>query len=114
MKTKRTRLKEPRAVGTIGFRLDEARHQSLVRRAAELGVSCHELARYHVVQLLSEAEDRAVLRADVIALQTEVAELRVDLAFAVEALLVSAGKVAPDEARAWVKENLKCSASPTP
>ena len=107
-------LNGQRANGPIGFRLAKAQRQALLRRAAELGVSHHELARHYVLEALGEAEDRVLLREDLAVLQNEVNTLRADLALAVEALLVSAGKVPRAEARAWVQQNLPCSPCPTP
>ena len=100
--------------GPIGFRLDEASRRILAQRAAQLGVSPHALARHYVLEQLGEAEDREMLREEVTALRSELTALRADLALAVEALLVSAGKVPPAEAQTWVSQNLPCSPSPAP
>ena len=102
----------PDQAGSIAFRLDGGSRRVLMQRASELAVSPHVLARHYVLELLGEAEERAALREAVLELQTQVNQLRADLALAVEALLVSAGQVPPSEARQWVEQNLPCSPSP--
>ena len=102
------------ASGPIAFRLEEDLREVLVSRAEELGVSPHLLARHYVTEQLYEAEDRSAARESLTTLQTDLRELRADLALAVEALLVSAGKVPPAEAQTWVSQNLPCSPSPAP
>lgn len=46
------------------------------------------------------------LRAEVTALREELGDLRLDLAAAVTALLVGAGRVGKEDAQVWVKQNL--------
>ena len=106
LQTKRRR-RQAKPAGPIGFRLDEACGRALAQRAAQLGVSPHALARHYVHELLQEPEERALLREAVTALHSELGALRADLVLAVEALLVSAGRVPPTEARAWVEENFR-------
>ena len=99
------------ASGPIAFRLEEDLREVLVSRAEELGVSPHLLARHYVTEQLYEAEDRSAARESLTTLQTDLRELRADLALAVEALLVSAGKVPAAEARKWVEESFHPAAS---
>ncbi len=91
---------------TIGFRLDPDSSRVLAERAARLGVSPHDLARHYVVELLHEREERAALRAAFEQLHQNLQQFRSDFAFAVEAVLTSAGQVPEDEARTWVKKSL--------
>ena len=107
-----SRARAKKQAGPIGFRLDEASRRILAQRADQLGVSPHALARQYVLELLGEAEDREMLREEVTALRSELTVLRTDLALAVEALLVSAGKVPAAEARKWVEESFQPAASP--
>ncbi|MCX6378981.1 MAG: hypothetical protein NT023_05810 [Armatimonadetes bacterium] len=46
------------------------------------------------------------LRAEVVALRSELGDLRKDLATAVRALLVGAGRVSKDDAQTWTTKNL--------
>lgn len=101
------------APDTIGFRLDESSGQVLLERAQRLGLSPHELAREYVLEHLQETEERSALRQAFQELHQIVQELhgaqqqfRSDFAFAIEALLASAGKVSPEEARGWVAKSL--------
>ena len=91
---------------TIGFRLDLDSSRVLAERAARLGVSPHELARHYVVELLHESEERAAFRTAFEQVQQNLEQFRNDFAFAVEALLSSAGKVSKEEARTWVAKSL--------
>jgi hypothetical protein len=92
---------------SISFRLDEESAKVLSMRANKLGVSRHELARHYVCEILQEAEERAVLRLAMDSIRIGLEETREDLALAVEAILTSAGKVDPREARAWISKHLK-------
>ncbi len=102
-------VQKPRGTNSpiVGFRLDTEAHSVLAQRAALLGVSAHELARYFVLAILAEGEERNELRESVDSLQTNVEELRQDLAMVVEVLLVTSGKVSESAAREWVKDNLQ-------
>lgn len=90
---------------TIGFRLDGDTRRVLEERAAAFGRGPHDLARQYVLEALMAAEERQQLREAVTVLGKQVAELREEFAHAVQTLLVSAGKVNPEQAEAWVQEN---------
>ena len=92
---------------TVGFRLDPESGRALAARAAALGVSPHELARSYVIEVLQEAEERAALREAVQELNGKLLRFRADFVVAIEALLVSAGKVEDSSARAWVDKHFK-------
>ncbi len=92
---------------TITFRLlDDNLRQVLGERAKRMRLSPHELARVYVAEALAQAEERAALRAAVKTLRDELNKLRADFAFAVCALLTSAGTVSEEKAKAWVEESL--------
>jgi Ribbon-helix-helix protein, copG family len=91
----------------IGFRLDEASAKQIVARAKRMGVSRHEVAREYIRQMLSEPEDRTEMNRCIALMQKTIKELRIDFALAIEAILVSAGKVDAKQARAWINENLR-------
>ena len=95
------------AFPTISFRLDNDTTRVLIERADSLGISSHELARHYVVEMLQEREERAALREAIKILHEATQQFRADFAFAVRALLSSAGKVPKDEAEAWVKASIK-------
>ena len=112
-----TKLKSPllpNVPTSIGFRLEESSRQVLAERAARLGVSPHELARYYVLQALNEAEERRVQRENMETLQREIAAGRKDLSIATWAILQASGKIKEDEASSWVKTNLNLPCSPSP
>jgi plasmid stability protein len=87
--------------------LDEDTYRALDARAAKAGLSVHEQARHCVLEVLQEKEDRAALREAFLHLQGLIKTLREDVATATKALLMSAGKVSPQEAHAWVTENFR-------
>ena len=96
------------AVGaTIGFRLETEPRRILTERAAQLGISPHALARDYVLEILGEAEERVALRQAIQTLSQELANTHECLALAVEALLISAGKVEVPKARAWVEKTFQ-------
>jgi hypothetical protein len=90
----------------IGFRLELDQAGLLAERAARLGVSPHELARYYVVESLLAAEELAAVGNAVGIVHQQMQQLNKDLALAVEALLASAGRVSEKQARDWVKTML--------
>lgn len=94
------------APAILSFRLDDTARRVLAERAAQLGVSPHELARYYVIELLQAPEERAALRAACEQVHQNLQQFRHDFAFAVEALLTSAGQVPKEQARTWVEKSL--------
>ena len=99
---------DPWAPVSVGFRLgDEESRRLLGQRAARLGVSPHDLAREYVREMLQEREERAVLRAALGELHEQLQQFRADFAFAVQALLTSAGKVSEGQAKRWVEASIK-------
>jgi hypothetical protein len=90
----------------IGFRLDEQSERILTERARRLQTSPHLLAREYVLEILQQAEERAALREAICELYRAQQQFRSDFAFAVEALLTSAGEISQDEARRWVEKSL--------
>jgi hypothetical protein len=92
---------------TIGFRLDAPHRQVLEERAASLGISPHALARHYVIEMLHQAEEHVALGEALLALFEQLRKIRGDVATTAEALLIAAGEVEADQARAWVAENFK-------
>ena len=91
---------------TITFRFDDPEERRvLAERAAQLGVSPHELARHYVREILQQAEEREALREAIKQLNKNQRQFHKDFAFAVQALLTSAGKVSSQKAEAWVAES---------
>lgn len=97
----------PMAPPNIGFRIDEATQRLLGRRADAADASPHDWARRCLLQVLAESEDREAWVQCLKMLQEETRQLRNDLAIAVQALLICAGKVPEDKAKAWIEKNMK-------
>ena len=91
---------------TIAYRLDEPSRRVLAHRAARLRASPHELARQYLLETLQAPEEQAAMREAIQQLYQALQSFRSDFAFAVEALLISAGKISKDEARRWVEQSL--------
>lgn len=91
---------------TVGFRLDPPYLKSLESEAANYKMSLHEYARRLVIDALDDAR-REQLEKRMVMLETEVSELRSDLATAVEALLIVAGNYPKEKAKEWVDRNLR-------
>ncbi|MHC1763397.1 MAG: hypothetical protein AB9869_03680 [Verrucomicrobiia bacterium] len=92
---------------TVGFRLELQYRMILGERAAKLGVSAHDLAKLYVTERILEAQEREALRVAVKATNEDLQTLREDLAYAVKALLSSAGKLTKDQSKAWVEEHIQ-------
>ena len=91
----------------IGFRLDDESTRILVQRAARLNVSPGKLAQIYVVEMMYQAEERAVLREAIDGLKDGLEKLAASHALAVEALLASAGRLDEKYAHDWVNLNLR-------
>ena len=91
---------------TVGFQLEEGYHRRLEREGKDYKMSAGQYARQLVIDTLDDA-DRERLEKRMVMLETEISELRSDLAVAVEALLIVAGKTPKEEARKWVLQNLR-------
>lgn len=89
----------------VQFRLDPQPYQALEQRARAAESSAGMIARDIVMRHLTmPTEDQM---AALLASQAQVlAELRKDIRLGVEALLIAAGKMEPDEAKEWVAANL--------
>jgi len=94
------------AAATIGFRLDPTSREALDQRAELFEISSHALARFYVLNaLLQDDSDQRALQADVTHLKKEMSKLRAEFAHAVHVMLVSAGKISPEQAERSVTEN---------
>ena len=92
---------------TFGFRLDSANRERLEARAKKVGVTPGELAREIIVETLDDDREIDRLRLKVAAVAEELGDLRKDLSVAVQALLVSSGKVTQEQAQEWVRLNMR-------
>lgn len=110
---KRTRLKakedqpELFASKTINFRLDESSLRLLHERAEVLGTTPNKLAREFVIEMFLESQYRNCLAAAMMTNLHELRELRLDVALAVHALLMTTGRMSDADAQKWVDANLK-------
>jgi hypothetical protein len=87
---------------TISFKVEEGIAQELDRRA-DGGGSRHQEARKIVLEVLTDAERYRVFN-ELAATREQIDRMRHDLATAVVALLVRAGKVDdPKDAEQWVR-----------
>lgn len=91
---------------TVSFRLDASYLAELEKRAALHSVSIHEEARRIVLDALNDAE-RGAVREEVSEAKKDIRDLRMRLADAVEALLITAGNYPKDKAREWTTENIR-------
>jgi len=94
------------ATPTVAFRVPQTVFALLEKEGKELGMTAQAYARRLVILTLNDAE-RLHLKDAMTELQGEVRRQREDFAKAVEALLVDAGKVEPEDASDWVLEHLR-------
>lgn len=92
---------------TIAFRLPGEHLRALNRHALALGRSPHQLARELVEQALIEAEECGEIGSPLSIVRLGLRLLREDMATMAKALLIKAGKVDPERADAWVRENFR-------
>jgi len=91
---------------TVGFQLEDGYHRRLEREGKDFKMSAGQYARQLVIDALDDA-NRERLEKRMVMLETEVSELRSDLATAVEALLIVAGNYPKEKAKEWVDRNLR-------
>ena len=89
----------------ITFRVSEEELLELERNAGKGQVTIQQFAKRALLERLTA--DAGNVALSVSALKEELLELRQDLAVSVEALLVTAGKVPPEDALKFVSEKLK-------
>ena len=89
----------------ITFRVSEAELSELESRADSEKVTIQQFAKRALLERLEDAQGNVALAVS--ALKEELLELRQDLAVSTEALLVTAGKVPPEDALKFVSEKLK-------
>lgn len=95
---------------TISFKLPDAQAAALLDKAEQWGSNSEHRAAKHIVQSYLNDSARTSIRQDIADLRREVIRLREDLATAVAALLVKAGKINDvQEAKQWVARNLPLS-----
>lgn len=91
---------------TVGFRLDEYHLAELEKRAAKDKTSIHEQARRIVIDVLNDTE-RGAVKEEVSAARQDIKNLKLSLADAVEAILITAGGYPQDKAREWTTDNIR-------
>ena len=91
---------------TVGFQLEDGYHRRLEKEGEEFKMSAGQYARQLVIDALEDA-NRERLERRMVMLETEVSELRSDLATSVEALLIVAGDYPKEKAKEWVDRNLR-------
>jgi len=91
----------------ISFRLNGDVLEQIEDSAKRRAVSVNELARETLLAALSADEDSHRMALRVTAIEGELLELRRDLAVATQAILVTAGKVPPEEAEKFAREKLR-------
>jgi capsid portal protein len=101
-----TPAKAKDATPTVAFRVPQTVFHLLEKEGAAIGMTAQAYARRLVILTLNDAE-RLNLKDAMLELQGEVRRQREDFAKAVEALLVDAGKVEPEDAADWVLEHLQ-------
>jgi len=90
----------------ISFRLDEHYIERLKKEADRYGMSPGDYARRLVLDALENVEEKRV-EDSLQAIKREIGELRTDFATSVLALLIGAGQLDHEDAKDWVRENLK-------
>jgi hypothetical protein len=103
-KKKRPQPTKPPAI--IAFRLDPQSKDLLFRLASESDISIHDMARRYVLMVLDEGDARAELAKRLEIIHRDQQRFRYDFAFAVRAILTSAGKETDEAARAWVEKTI--------
>ena len=91
---------------TIGFQVEDGYLRRLEKEGKQYKMSAGQYARQLVFDALEDSNTERLERR-MIMLESEVSELRQDLAVAVHALLVTAGGLPTSEAARWIKENLR-------
>lgn len=87
----------------VTFRLPLPLYNELLQWAEAEKTSDGLLAR----RLVIEGLRRHSLSEELALLHEQIAEMRKDLAIATQAVLVNGGKTKADDAKAWVKQNLR-------
>lgn len=97
----------------ISFRVDERHYTMLAERAAAAGQSVGEFSRQLAIEGLLGVQVTATLEqsmkealGEVRTLRSGIRDLRDDFAVGLKAMLVTAGKVPPEDADAWIESNL--------
>jgi len=95
---------------TVSFRLHEHHFKRLEELAAISRTSPGDEARSRLIAVLEEEDRLIAFRKQLAALEAHIADLQHDLALSVQTLLIAATqgrKLSPQEAEAWVLENLR-------
>lgn len=98
--------RQPCAPDVTGFRLEPEFRLLLGERASQLGISPHQLAKIYVTERLLEPQEREALRQAIKMTNEDLSSFREDFAYALQAVLSSAGTLSKEKAKAWVEEHL--------
>ena len=90
----------------IAFRLSGEALELAEEAAKRRAVTVNELARDSLLTSLSSDGELHKVALRTTSIETEISELRRDLAVATQAILVTAGKVSPDDAEKFAREKL--------
>lgn len=91
----------------IAFRLSGDALEQAEEAAKLRAININELARETLIAALSSGNELHKMALRVTTIEGEISELRHDLAVATQAILVTAGKVSPDDADKFAREKLK-------
>lgn len=90
----------------IAFRLSPDALEQAEEAAKRRSVTVNELARDAFLSSLSSEGDIHKVALRMTNIESEISELRRDLAVATQAILVTSGKVSPEEAEKFAREKL--------
>ena len=94
-----------RAAGTTSFRLPNSLYAKLAQAAERVGMTPGTYSRLVVIEALTDTA-QARLRDELDSLREAVLAVQRNLEVAVVALLADAGKASPDEAAAFVRQQM--------
>lgn len=97
----------PKADKVIAFRLSGDALERAEDAAKRRSMTVNELAREALTASLSSSGELHKMVLRVTTIESELSELRHDLAVATQAILVTAGKVPPDDADKFAREKLR-------
>lgn len=100
------RIRQSSSKINVQFRLDPQPYEALEQRARAAESSAGMIARDIVMRHLTMPPPEEQMAALIASQAKQLAELRKDLRLGVEAMLIAAGKMEPEEAKEWVTANL--------
>lgn len=91
----------------ISFRLNGDALEEAEEASKRRAITVNELARESLLASLSSDEEIHRVGLRVTSIESELSELRRDLAVATQAILITAGKVSPEDAEKFAREKLR-------